>query len=113
MCDFKPGDEVVCVEGAAGRFPGLGWVCLVEGATYTISEVWREGEIGETGLRIPEDGTVQLVEFGHLRCGNHCGFRASRFRKVQRRDLSAWLNTSAGNTDKLDKSRRASKKERV
>lgn len=93
MCDFAPGDEVVCVEGAAGRFPNLGWVCLVEGAIYTIAEVWREGEIGETGGVIPEGGMVQLVELGPLRCGIHCGFASRRFRKVQRRDLTVWLAT--------------------
>lgn len=103
MCDFKPGDEVVCVEGAAGSFPELGWVCIAEGATYTVAEVWREGEIGETGLAIPAGGMVQLVEIGHVRSGNHCGFRATRFRKVQRRDLSAWLETVAADTDHLDK----------
>ena len=105
MCDFKPGDEVICVEGAAGRFPSLGWVCLAEGATYTISAVWQAGEVGETGLRCAV-AIVQLVEFGHLRAAPdspNCGFGAYRFRKVQRRDLSAWLETAATETDRWDK----------
>lgn len=33
-------------------------------------------------------------------------FHPSLFRKVQRRDLSAWLKTAVGNTDKMDRSAR-------
>jgi hypothetical protein len=95
MCDFAPGDEVVCVRGGLGSFPGIGWVCLAEGATYTIAAVWQKGEIGETGLPC---GTamVQLVEFGSLRAGpndSRCGFAADRFHKVERPALGAWLST--------------------
>lgn len=97
MCDFKPGDEVVCVRGGAGSFPGLGWVCLAEGATYTIEAVWQEGEIGETGLPCAE-AMVQVAELGRLRVpgGARCGFHATRFRRAQkRRDtriLTEWLS---------------------
>lgn len=113
MCDFKPGDEVVCIEGGTKCFPDIGWVCLAEGAIYTIASFQAEGEIGETGRRIAAGGSVQLVELGHLRSGIHCGFRATRFRKVQRRDLSARLETATKNTDALDKPRRAPARERV
>lgn len=103
MCDFKPGDEVICVDGGQRQFPDVGLVSLVEGATYTIASFQAEGEVGDTGLVIGRGGCVQIVELGYLRSGEHCGFRATRFRKVQRRDLSAWLETAATDTDHLDR----------
>jgi hypothetical protein len=81
MCDFKPGDEVVCVfagpwwdsdlcEYSTG--PAQNSVCtvagLVDDATYGVA--------------------VELVGWP----GDQ--FAAECFRKVQRRDLQAWLSTA-------------------
>lgn len=77
MCDFKPGDEVVCVDAS----PSVGEHSLIEGATYVIgdtSDRWAE----------PSVWVGCLNEWG----GRHWHY-ASRFRKVQRRDLTAWLAT--------------------
>lgn len=96
MCDFKPGDEVVCVDAGlrpCRSRPTARPSGLVEGVVYTIRSV---------GLSRFDDVTpvIWLCETANAR-GQ--GYRADRFRKVQRRDLSAWLKTSVGNTDKLDK----------
>lgn len=88
MCDFKPGDEVVCVDANQRDFRPVN---LTEGAVYKIAFVgWHQYGV-----------FVRLVGVS-ASCGAP-GFYASRFRKVQRRDLAAWLKTSVGNTDKLDK----------
>lgn len=88
MCDFKPGDEVVCVsstfhtygEDAADIFPTKGQVYTVHSFVSDDEGVW-----------------VVLCEvLSHL-------YDPSLFRKVQRRDLSAWLETAATDTDKWDK----------
>lgn len=102
MCDFKPGDEVVCINGGVGHFAGIGWVCLAEGATYTVAEIARAGDIGETGGRLQND-CIQVVELGRLMAPPRWGFRADRFRKVQRHDLRTWLQNAATNTDHLDR----------
>ncbi len=94
MCDFKPGDEVVCVDAEIGPVSVSGWPPLQLRSVYTIGAI--------------SDGQYCLLrEFPkHTRW-----LCQSRFRKVQRRDLSAWLKTSVGNTDKLD--RRRTKKARA
>lgn len=103
MCDFKPGDEVICVRGGSGSYPDLGRVEIVQGRTYTVEAVWFPGDMGPTGLRIGAKPKVQLAEFGLLISGSNANFDADRFRKVRRRDLNAWLETAAADTDHLDK----------
>lgn len=82
MIDFKPGDEVVCVnagpipppQGFPARPPSAGM--LVEGQVYTVVALLTR--FGEVGVKLREIEPEVL---------------ASRFRKVQRRDLSVWLAT--------------------
>lgn len=96
MCDFKVGDEVVCVDAMRAksmRRPTGAPVGLVEGRIYTVRRVgvsWFD----------PAEAAVWLQETDNV--GGQ-GYRDRRFRKVQRRDLTAWLKASIGNTDKLDK----------
>lgn len=94
MCDFKPGDEVVCINdrpwsnehGMSG--PNVPHI----GPTYVVTGSSHEPKSG--------DPFISLKGFGRLNFWDaHC------FRKVQRRDLTAWLKTSVGNTEKLDKRR--------
>lgn len=94
MCDFKPGDEVVCVDA---RNPHFHTDCLglSKGAVYRVSHVWTDNSVPGRELNVALVGVVALTTTG--------GFWAGRFRKVQRRDLIAWLKTSIDNTDKLDK----------
>jgi len=99
MCGFKPGDEVVCVDVMPK--PGTAVTGLVKGAVYTVSRI---GPSENRDYR--HEITVFLVETRNDAGGAFpfdTGYRPSRFRKVQRRDLSAWLKASVGNTDKLDK----------
>ena len=87
-CDFKPGDEVVCVD--AQMTPGCGyWAGLVDGRIYTVARTMASPSV-------PMQANVLLVGHPnrHRATGVDHGFRASRFRKVSRRDLSAWLETS-------------------
>ena len=87
MCDFKPGDEVVCVD-AENTLPD--WP-LTEGAIYTVLSV---------GLGAGNLVWLRVTSESHAA---QSGWRHSRFRKVQRRDLSAWLETADTDTDHLDK----------
>lgn len=103
MCDFKPGDEVICVVGASPYTLHERTYELVEGQTYTIAAVAAAGQRTHLGRIGSGEPHVQLVEFGHVETPTVWGVLASRFRKVQRRDLSAWLETAATNTDSLDK----------
>lgn len=86
MCEFKPGDEVAVVEGCLDE-P----ILLVVGAVHTVMDVKDFGD--QCGPRVflhgvdngsewPEDGRLWF------------GFDPGKFRKVQRRDLSAWLKTA-------------------
>ncbi len=100
MCEFKPGDEVVCVDAKAVKRP----TNLVEGQIYTVSAVVRP----MSRHRVVVDETRWLIELAETEWdtgfpGLRGAYRPERFRKVQRRDLTAWLETSVGNTDKLDK----------
>lgn len=79
MWDFKPGDEVVCV---ADR----GWIPLDSdndegpkpGEVFVVTDVdFNCGELWLGFAQWPDDE-----------------FRATYFRKVQRRDLSTWLSTT-------------------
>lgn len=103
MCDFKPGDEVVCVD-ATGEAQEL-----VEGQIYVVTRVVGPGEKFPTvkGLVVNAASISIWVRGGFDFYGQTGrawpGYYPHRFRKAQRRDLSTWLKTSVGNTDKLDK----------
>lgn len=95
MCDFKVGDEVVCVN--AGRIDkALAWNPVIEGSKYTVSGIHM----------LKNEPHVTLSEVQNVFGGEDLGYRARRFRKVQRRDLTEWLSSSVGNTDKIDKRKR-------
>lgn len=88
-CDFKPGDEVVCVDAT-------GVPALEAGRTYVIEGVIPPGTYilstdGRTG--VTSKPAVQLVD-GRVYAGHRVGYRPSRFRKVQRRNLTEWLSTA-------------------
>ncbi len=86
MCDFQSGDEVVCIHVREG-FACVGLAAPVKGRHYTVAFVgiadWPDGSecVGITLKELPEhpDGWAYAPE---------------DFRKVQRRDLSAWLATT-------------------
>lgn len=103
MCDFKPGDEVICVVGAAPHTINGRTYELIVGQAYTIAAVAAAGQRTDMGRIGSGEPHVQLVEFGHVETPKVWGVLASRFRRVQRRDLSAWLETAATNTDRWDK----------
>lgn len=85
MCDFKPGDEIVAIDDGG---PGPGLIPpLVVGRVYVCSALdphtYPCGQCGsEIGVDIEEVGSHPTQTY----C--HCSFR-----KVQRRDLGAWLKT--------------------
>lgn len=102
MCDFKPGDEVMFVSEPLMYGPNLDYS--------------------------PPSGSFICVEVGDnpadlcKTCGSSAWVVLDRIawpacpcvlRKVQRRDLQSWLNTSVPNTDHLDKPLPAKKRERV
>ncbi len=93
MCDFKPGDEVVCVDAVGSKFTRLGYAPpLVEGQTYEISDIFEV----RTALSGKLSGQIGValagLEWGVN--GVRGAWTPSRFRKVQRRDLSTWLETA-------------------
>lgn len=95
-CDFKPGDEVVCV--AVKRVPAdYEGTRLRVGSVYVVEQVllWN--------------GDAGVVLVGHHSTHPTGAYLARAFRKVQRRDLGAWLETA---TD-FEEPRRVPKKERV
>ncbi len=99
MCGFRVGDEVVYV-GSDGipRLPEHErFGRLKRGDIVTVSVVapWRETDLI----------AIILKEYPGI------WFDARCFRKVQRRDISAWLETAAKDTEHLD--RRAPAKEPV
>lgn len=100
MCDFKPGDEVVCIQ--------MDCAPEMTGQVFVVEIFAKAGET-PLGAWCALDGPgVQLVGV-HTDDGPHngmWGWDATRFRKVQRRDLGAWLKTATKNTDKIDKSAR-------
>lgn len=93
MCDFEPGDEVVRIAapGDGTGAPPVGW-------TGRVTEV-----LGPTDPEWP-DAVAFLLDNWPLPDG--LAHNASHWRKAQRRDLSTWLKTAVGDTDKLDRSRR-------
>ncbi|MGQ3040566.1 MAG: hypothetical protein ACT6TH_15380 [Brevundimonas sp.] len=84
MCDFKPGDEVEKFkEGArhAVSWPGrppIGTIAIVE-AIY----------------RVPGTDLYGLDLVGWPNSPARYGFAAENWRKVHRRDLTAWLSAKA------------------
>ncbi|PZU00991.1 MAG: hypothetical protein DI624_01660 [Brevundimonas sp.] len=88
-CDFKPGDVVVFI-GTEGLEPAdfqlkQKWLTglLEDGRVYTIHSVLHEARWG----------AICGVHLMEVICPNRFGFDHRMFRKVQRRDLTAWLAT--------------------
>lgn len=86
MTEWKIGDEAICVDASpdaasSGWFPGT---APAQGELYTVDGIWLDDR---DGLILSFD---RLKNFAPGATG---GYRASRFRKVQRRDLTAWLAT--------------------
>lgn len=102
MCDFKPGDEVVCVD-ARSRNETLWPSPLVEGQTYVVSRLVTTSRTLSSCMCAHEATDVFLMLAGLTSPSITGGFHPTRFRKVQRLDLSAWLETAATDTDHLDK----------
>lgn len=91
MCDFKVGDEVVCVDASPSHYHGIH--SLILGATYRITAF--------DGLPPEPDGTIGL----HLAevptpPPSYIGWASTRFRKVQRRNsrltLEAFFKVPGG-----------------
>lgn len=76
MCDFKPGDEVVCVE--------MPDESEMVGRIFTIIEVRQAGEIGHAWPLAK--AAVQLAEAPYVSEYRLWGYGAHRFRKVQKRN---------------------------
>jgi hypothetical protein len=84
MCDFKPGDEVVCVDaGPAANTPYHVPPPLVVGAQYTVTRCGLVGNDDPVLCGLP---TVHL--FGVANSLRGYGYLASRFRKVERKSDS-------------------------
>lgn len=84
-CDFKPGDEVVCV--AVGSRSGH---YIVVGERYVLREVDLIRD--SFGQPLDDRVGVRLVGITVFKAEGFEGkFSASLFRKVQKRDLTAWL----------------------
>ena len=84
MCDFKPGDEVVCVDDTG--YPPIYRPdeCPVLGKHYrVVSMSYHDDGLCWRGAGVSV--SLAEIELPH--------WAAERFRKVQRRDLSAWLAT--------------------
>lgn len=84
MCEFKPGDELVCVSSLFGPH--------VVGAQYTVAAVIASGTVTDRFLFIED--AIQLHELPWVENDEEWGFAPGCFRKVQHRDLSAWLRTA-------------------
>lgn len=86
MCDFKVGDEVVCVDDTIGDGPGFGWLNpLVLGRIYQVS-----GAALDPRSESCNTGETVVFLAGHPNPGidgsGDFGFFASRFRKVRRQN---------------------------
>lgn len=97
MCDFRVGDEVVCVQN-----PKSSSNATREGNVYEVARVWIHPVTNRAVLDLfgTNNGSQYRWE------SDFWGHSAFRFRKVQRRDLTEWLSSSVGNTDKIDKRKR-------
>ena len=87
MCDLKPGDEVVC-SVAPDSAEGLSlWRRLFYRAPVQVGRVYVVSDLkAARGLILIRLKGVPNVSPKHW-------FNAACFRKVQRRDLTAWLAT--------------------
>lgn len=85
MCDFKPGDEVVCVDASLYE-PGP-WLGdpPVEGCVYVVDALSHFR--GEPHLHLAE------ISNHYGLGGNDLGYRARRFRKVQRKNPRLAIET--------------------
>lgn len=83
------GDQVVCVENDGWDWGYFDMIVPEVGAVYTIAEVRPDERTAECP-EIPPGLALVLVELPN----NRGSYPAECFRKVQRRDLSAWLATS-------------------
>lgn len=92
MCDFKPGDEVVCVDAGPVDWPWTG-DAPIEGSVYNVIAV------GPSRLR-PGQPVVFLAEIRNDGDGINDGYLASRFRKVQKSNdglsIEAFLTIKPG-----------------
>lgn len=86
MCDFKPGDEVVCVDDT--DLFGV----AVKGGVYLCEamETLPLGFLACTACR-KRNIVIRLANTVHPLGWLFC---SCQFRKVQRRDLTAWLETA-------------------
>ncbi len=91
MCEFEPGDPIICV---AEVDPRLGdGSALAVGQTYTCEAVYIEPH----DCPCKSNVAVEVMERpDSVYCECH-------FAKPKSRDLSAWLETAATDTDHLDK----------
>lgn len=96
MCDFKVGDKVVCVDARSVIDVNLAPIDPLEaGRVYRVRDVYFRERIGAACVLLDGRPNWSL--------GRDVGYRATRFRKVQRRNIQEWLSQSVKNTDKLDK----------
>lgn len=96
MCDFKPGDDIICITTDPASDPYLS-----ERQVYVCRAVVDHGRHPACLTCASVVSLEVVVEGVFPPPGMH--FCACAFRKVQRRDLSAWLETATTNTDHLDK----------
>lgn len=96
MTDFKPGDEVVCVVDQSA------WLNAEPGSSSIPGPVAWQRLVVEIVQFVDDEAYLGFPQWPID------SFRASFFRKVQRRDLSAWLateNTIEGPVRKREKVR--------
>ena len=97
MSGFKPGDEVTLTKEIVwtARAPRwMFWTRWRRGATGPVfGKVYTVTGVGvASALRLPDptQGDLVVLRFAEW----PAWFSSLRFRKVQRRDLSAWLETA-------------------
>lgn len=84
MCDFKPGDEVECVDGSPGRLSGMP-LPHKRGDVLIVDRVWPPSTMIED-IGWTRDWTVKIRGFPiWAPKSGILGIHPSRFRKVQRR----------------------------
>ena len=83
---FKVGDEVVCIKSRYGRV----------GMVFTVAAILKEGSSPPDACGVLTGGdAVQLNELPWVNDSHKgtWGYPVECFRKVQKRDLTAWLAT--------------------
>lgn len=99
-CDFKPGDEVVCVDD--GQWGQYAFVMGFQVGLRPHNNGPAKGWTGTvTGVEFEEADGLAYISFDQW---PNEWWEADAFRKVQRRDLGEWLKTDVGNTDHIDRS---------